>query len=187
MSVLGSLRAAREWAYPTLTKSAFLEKGVLTPEEFVRAGDELVYKCPTWAWEAGEVSKRKAYLPPDKQYLVTRNVPCQNRVSSMETALSLEAVGAFDGDEEDWLVSTIVAAAENPEDEFDILDSDGEVIEAPQPPDGPPTTAPDEEDEVLDRTRSEKTTVIVGASSRSNFKPCDIPRISPHNGAEVCH
>lgn len=130
MSVLGSLRAAREWAYPTLTKSAFLEKGVLTPEEFVLAGDELVYKCPTWAWEGGEASKRKSYLPPNKQYLITRNVPCQNRVSSMETALSMQAeAGGEEGDEE-WLVSTIIKASDNPEDEFDILDNEGEVIEA---------------------------------------------------------
>ena len=37
-TVLGSFRRAREWAYPQLTSSAFLEKGVLTPEEFIIAG-----------------------------------------------------------------------------------------------------------------------------------------------------
>ena len=31
-----------------LTESQFLEKGVLTPEEFVLAGDQLTQKCPTW-------------------------------------------------------------------------------------------------------------------------------------------
>lgn len=134
MSVLGSLRAAREWAYPTLTKSAFLEKGVLTPEEFVQAGDELVYRCPTWAWEGGEVSKRKSYLPPNKQYLITRNVPCQNRVSSMETALSMRAEAGMEEGDEEWLVSSIIKASDNPEDEFDILDSEGEVIDTPATP-----------------------------------------------------
>jgi ubiquitin-like-conjugating enzyme ATG3 len=44
------LRNAREWAAPVLTESAFLERGVLTPEEFVAAGDQLVYRCPTWTW-----------------------------------------------------------------------------------------------------------------------------------------
>jgi ubiquitin-like-conjugating enzyme ATG3 len=133
MSVLGNLRAVREYMTPKLTKSAFLEKGVLTPEEFVEAGDELVYRCPTWAWEGGEVSKRKSYLPPDKQYLITRNVPCQNRVSSMETALSMQAeAGMGDGDDE-WMVSSIIKASENPEDEFDILDSEGEIVEDPLP------------------------------------------------------
>jgi ubiquitin-like-conjugating enzyme ATG3 len=35
---------------PTLKESRFEEKGVLTPEEFVAAGDLLVRKCPTWQW-----------------------------------------------------------------------------------------------------------------------------------------
>jgi len=32
----------------TLKESKFLEKGVLTPEEFVLAGDHLCAKCGTW-------------------------------------------------------------------------------------------------------------------------------------------
>jgi len=32
----------------TLKDSKFIEKGVLTPEEFVLAGDHLVHKCNTW-------------------------------------------------------------------------------------------------------------------------------------------
>jgi ubiquitin-like-conjugating enzyme ATG3 len=32
----------------TLKESKFFEKGVLTPEEFVLAGDNLTHKCPTW-------------------------------------------------------------------------------------------------------------------------------------------
>ena len=131
-SLLGSMRKAREWAMPTLKHSAFLDKGVLTPEEFVAAGDELVYRCPTWSWEGGDESKQKSYLPADKQYLVTRNVPCQTRVSSMESDMLMEG---GDGDDDDWLVSSIVKRAENLnlEDEFDILDEDGEIIEKPTP------------------------------------------------------
>jgi hypothetical protein len=41
--------------------------------EFVAAGDFLVYKFPTWKWEAGDASRRREYLPADKQYLVSRN------------------------------------------------------------------------------------------------------------------
>ena len=67
MTIAGSLRAVREWAAPTRTKSAFLEKGVLTPEEFVAAGDELVFKCPTWSWESGDPEKIRSYLPKGKQ------------------------------------------------------------------------------------------------------------------------
>ena len=32
----------------TLKETKFLEKGVLTPEEFVLAGDHLCAKCGTW-------------------------------------------------------------------------------------------------------------------------------------------
>ena len=31
-----------------LKDSKFLQEGVLTPEEFVLAGDQLTHKCPTW-------------------------------------------------------------------------------------------------------------------------------------------
>ncbi|KAF9610014.1 hypothetical protein IFM89_019654 [Coptis chinensis] len=55
------------------TVSAFKEKGVLIIAEFIIAGDNLVSKCPTWSWESGEPSKRKSYLPVEKQYLITRN------------------------------------------------------------------------------------------------------------------
>lgn len=31
-----------------LKESKFYEKGVLTPEEFLIAGENLTHKCPTW-------------------------------------------------------------------------------------------------------------------------------------------
>jgi ubiquitin-like-conjugating enzyme ATG3 len=129
MSVLGQLRAAREYMYPTRKTSAFLEKGVLTPDEFVIAGDEIVFKCPTWQWESGDPQKRKPFLPEDKQFLVTRNVPCQNRVSTMENMMVMENDNDDDGD---WLVSH-VAKEQTLEDEFDILDEEGEVITNEKP------------------------------------------------------
>eukprot|EP00536_Pseudo-nitzschia_multiseries_P012662 jgi/Psemu1/326924/estExt_fgenesh1_pg.C_4970013 len=140
-SVLGSLRRAREWAYPQLSESAFLEKGVLTPEEFVRAGDELVFRCPTWEWSnGGKQENVKSYLPPNKQYLITRNVPCWNRVASLETNLKLRGLDEGDdaGDGEGWMIASDNHGdddidGEEPEDtledEFDILGDDGEVVE----------------------------------------------------------
>jgi ubiquitin-like-conjugating enzyme ATG3 len=132
-------RKAREWATPTLKDSAFLERGVLTPEEFVKAGDELVYKCPTWQWEGGDPSKRRKYLPKDKQYLVTRSVPCPTRVAALENS-----VGVSDDDTariedecggDDWLISKMISPEEQQrrmdeklEEEFDILDEDGETL-----------------------------------------------------------
>ncbi|PKU83918.1 autophagy-related protein 3 [Dendrobium catenatum] len=89
------------------TVSAFKEKGVLSVSEFVIAGDNLVAKCPTWSWEAGEPSKRKSYLPADKQYLITRNVPCLRRAASVEE--EYEAAGGeflIDNDDNNgWLAT----------------------------------------------------------------------------------
>jgi ubiquitin-like-conjugating enzyme ATG3 len=141
---VGSLRAAREWAMPTLKTSAFLEQGVLTPEEFVRAGDELVFRCPTWSWEGGDPQKSKPYLPADKQYLVTRRVPCPTRVAVLEQHMNLTP-GNCEDDEGDWLISNFNNNNNNPnasqqqqqqsapnwEDDFDLLDDQGEVMERP--------------------------------------------------------
>ncbi|GIL77983.1 hypothetical protein Vretifemale_7442 [Volvox reticuliferus] len=66
-------KSAVEKVAPPLSKSQFEEKRVLTPEEFVAAGDYLVHACPTWSWEGGDPKKRKSYLPADRQFLVTRN------------------------------------------------------------------------------------------------------------------
>ena len=74
-----SFKSAAELVIPVRSSSAFREQGVLTPEEFVAAGDFLVRTCPTWAWDGGKPAKRKPFLPPDKQFLVTKNVPCLRR------------------------------------------------------------------------------------------------------------
>jgi ubiquitin-like-conjugating enzyme ATG3 len=92
----------REYLTPVLTESAFEEKGILTPEEFVQAGDLLVYKCPTWRWESGDPALRRAYLPADKQFLVTRNVPCRRRVTALEQNYQSEQ--PVDGEDE-WVAA----------------------------------------------------------------------------------
>ncbi|CAJ1389104.1 unnamed protein product [Effrenium voratum] len=79
-------------------ESKFLESGTLTPEEFVEAGDQLTFKFPTWRWESGESSLRASYLPQDKQYLITRNVPCRDRVRALDSALDKIKT------EDDWLL-----------------------------------------------------------------------------------
>lgn len=78
------------------TESQFVEKGVLTPAEFVEAGDQLVFKFPTWQWQSSPDANQVAYLPKDKQYLVTRNVPCPKRVKDLDEAITRNRT------DEDW-------------------------------------------------------------------------------------
>lgn len=71
--------------YIIFQESKFRETGVLTPEEFVAAGDHLVHHCPTWQWATGDEDRAKSYLPKDKQFLLTRNVPCSRRCKQVDT------------------------------------------------------------------------------------------------------
>ncbi|KAK6336162.1 E2-like enzyme [Orbilia brochopaga] len=70
----------RDRITPPTHTSTFLTSGKLTPEEFISAGDYLVYKFPTWSWSAASPGKSKSYLPLDKQFLVTKGVPCHRRL-----------------------------------------------------------------------------------------------------------
>ncbi|KAI4332670.1 hypothetical protein L6164_017560 [Bauhinia variegata] len=106
------------------TVSAFKEKGVLSVSEFVIAGDNLVAKCPTWSWESGEPSKRKPYLPPEKQFLITRNVPCLRRAASVEE--EYEASGGevlIDNEDNDGWLATHGKPKETRSDEDEDLPS----------------------------------------------------------------
>ena len=89
------------------TTPGFREQGVLTPEEFVAAGDFLVRTCPTWSWAGGAPAKRRPFLPADKQFLVTKNVPCLRRVDALPADGGMGAAGVGKDDEEeledDWI------------------------------------------------------------------------------------
>ena len=67
--------------------------------QFVLAGDHLVHHCPTWAWSGGEAGKAKEYLPKEKQFLVTKNVPCHRRCAQMDYDPGQEFILDDDGDE----------------------------------------------------------------------------------------
>lgn len=96
--------------------SNFRQTGQITPEEFILAGDFLVYKFPSWSWaDAATPDKRVSYFPPGKQYLVTRGVPCKRRIKNDDFAGNadgedqivrdmLKGPGGEAGDEDDgWL------------------------------------------------------------------------------------
>ena len=82
MNLLHSaLDKVRDRYAPISRTSTFRSTGQITPEEFVAAGDYLVYKFPSWSWsDASSVARRVNYLPEGKQFLVTRGVPCHRRL-----------------------------------------------------------------------------------------------------------
>jgi ubiquitin-like-conjugating enzyme ATG3 len=81
-----------------LKESRFYQEGVLTPEEFISAGDYLTQKCPTWKWcKSSQGIKPVDYLPEDKQYLVTLNVPCPQRAREHEKASQTQEIITDDG------------------------------------------------------------------------------------------
>ena len=156
---------AAEYMTPVLTESHFTTKGVITPDEFVAAGDLLVLRCPSWMWQAravspicgarrhsvfshmsadefflrnkepvlpyvapavslcfpiwqaGDPSKARAFLPPGKQFLVTRSVPCQRRASALGagaddeqilhfgSAAAADSGGGGDDDDDEWVAT----------------------------------------------------------------------------------
>ncbi|PYH29799.1 ATG3/ATG10 family protein [Aspergillus neoniger CBS 115656] len=113
MNILHStLSTWRDRLAPVSRTSTFRTTGQITPEEFVLAGDYLVYKFPSWSWaDAATPAKRVSYLPPGKQFLVTRGVPCHRRLNDNfagdagheDEIVRGMLAGEGDNDDDGWL------------------------------------------------------------------------------------
>lgn len=131
MQAVRFFKNAREYLTPVLSESAFIEKGMLTPEEFVAAGDHLVHTCPTWAWASCEPSKRKAYLPDDKQYLITNSVPSYRRAVDMynDRIQELNVDSQMGGDhDEDWCAPSVTQKFDDEEEEEVLVEKEDEGV-----------------------------------------------------------
>ncbi|KAI3661084.1 hypothetical protein MP638_000421 [Amoeboaphelidium occidentale] len=125
-SVNSYLHSWGEYLVPVLKDSKFRETGVITPQEFLKAGDYLVFKSPYWHWESGDLEKRKDYLERDKQFLVTRNVACLKRVKGE----SEEIVREDDKDMEDDYMNIIISnALREDKDEEERMEEYDEIPE----------------------------------------------------------
>ena len=124
--ILAWAKQTREYLTPVLTTSSFIEKGVLTPEEFVRAGDHLIHTCPTWKWDSGEPSRRRPYLPPNKQFLVTLGANCYRRIAHLkQNTVDVDIDGGLSGDSnEAWCAPEIKRQVDNGDDDDDVDDDD---------------------------------------------------------------
>eukprot|EP00928_Gymnodinium_smaydae_P087286 TRINITY_DN71564_c0_g1_i1.p1 TRINITY_DN71564_c0_g1~~TRINITY_DN71564_c0_g1_i1.p1 ORF type:complete len:358 (-),score=67.97 TRINITY_DN71564_c0_g1_i1:94-1083(-) len=109
---------------PVSGESRFVESGTLTPEEFVEAGDQLIFKFPTWQWAEGDPARSSSYLPKDKQYLITKGVPCRDRVRALDYVLSHHT-----RTEDEWTLPETAACqtASGPQEIRDVDDLSQEV------------------------------------------------------------
>eukprot|EP00741_Cyanophora_paradoxa_P012648 tig00020614_g12219.t1 len=123
---------------PASTTSQYAQKGTLTAEEFVLACDNLCAKCPQWQWSRGSKEHAKAYLPPDKQFLLLKGAPSVRRKEALALADVVGEALAAAGDEGDaWLDTN---AGEASQTAADI------------PPSEPAAAAPAEAAPVIDLT-----------------------------------
>lgn len=150
--------------------STFRENGQISPEEFIEAGDYLVYKFPTWAWaDASPISKRAAYMPAGKQFLVTRGVPCHRRLDkdfAGDAGLDETMVGdgedfgnsAAGNDEDGWLrTGGLAASQEARARDVRTVDDNGEMGEREDDEDEIPDMEDDDDDQAIikDPTRDD--------------------------------
>ncbi|KAL3317242.1 E2-like enzyme [Cichlidogyrus casuarinus] len=120
---------------PVLKDSQFRTLGTITPEEFVISGDFLVHHFPTWKWGIGDEANRRTFLPSNKQYLFTKNVPCYKRLNQINCE-DISCENLVEG-EDGWietshLIESIEEDSKQPDDtEMDCRCNDSASDEEP--------------------------------------------------------
>jgi ubiquitin-like-conjugating enzyme ATG3 len=159
MNIIHStLSTWRDKLAPISHTSTFRSTGQITPEEYVLAGDYLVYKFPSWSWaDASHPSKRVAYLPEGKQFLVTRGVPCRRRLgenfagdAGTDEHMVQDGFAAGEGGEGDdgWLRTGGMAASQEAKvGEVRTMDDGGNVAEQDDDEDEIPDMEDDDDDD----------------------------------------
>ena len=105
VGIRSKLSSLREYLTPINYSSNFRRTGEISPAEFVKAGDYLVYKFPTWEWGRVSSKQKREFLPEDKQFLVTRHVPSYQRAASyLGEKSTLEEEEEIEG-EDGWVKS----------------------------------------------------------------------------------
>lgn len=164
-----TVNTLRDRYTPVSHTSTFRKTGEITPEEFVAAGDYIVYKFPTWSWaDADSESRRVSHLPPGKQFLVTRNVPCLRRLdddfagdAGHEEAIVGDGLlqsgrggaGGGDGDEDEGWLRTGGLSSSQPlkAKQVRTVDDAGNAERNDQEEDDIPDMEDDDDDEAIIR------------------------------------
>jgi ubiquitin-like-conjugating enzyme ATG3 len=75
-----------EKVIPTLKDNNFSKTGMLTPDEFVEAGNYLIKNNSSWKWYGNITNKKMNFLPNDKQMLINNGIKC-NKIKNITLEL----------------------------------------------------------------------------------------------------
>jgi ubiquitin-like-conjugating enzyme ATG3 len=195
-----TVNTLRDRYTPVSHKSTFRQTGQITPEEFVAAGDYLVYKFPTWSWgDADSPERRVSHLPPGKQFLVTRNVPCHRRLNDdfagdagHEEALVNDGddfKGNAGDDEDGWLRTGGLASSQPLKvKEVRTVDDSGnvgdrEVVEDDEIPD---MEDEDDDEAIIRDSGADAKNRYDGALSKPRRYLLTVPALTEHTPCTSC-